>query len=44
MLRMSFVFKGEGTLVRQEIELPIEEKVFSGLAELIGKPLVRKDI
>ena len=37
-------FKGEGTLVRQEIELPIEEKVFSGLAELIGKPLVRKDI
>ena len=36
-------FKGEGTLVRQEIELPIEESVFSGLAELIGKPLVRKD-
>ena len=36
-------FKGEGTLVRQEIELPIEEKVFSDLAELIGKPLVRKD-
>ena len=36
-------FKGEGTLVRQEIELPISKEVFDGLKDLIGKPLIRKD-
>ncbi len=35
-------FKGKGTLVRQEIELPITEEVFCELEELVGKPLIRK--
>jgi adenylate cyclase len=36
-------FKGEGTLQREEIELPIQEDVFEKLQSLIGKPLVHKE-
>lgn len=36
-------FKGEGTLVRQEIELPLEAETFGQLQELLPAPMIRKD-
>lgn len=36
-------FKGEGTLVRQEIELPLEAETFGQLQELLPGPMIRKD-
>lgn len=36
-------FKGEGTLVRQEIELPLEAETFGQLQELLPAPMMRKD-
>ena len=36
-------FKGEGTLARKEIELPIEAEIFYQLQELIARPLIHKD-
>lgn len=36
-------FKGEGTLARSEIELPIEAGIFHQLRELIDRPLIHKD-
>ncbi len=35
-------FKGEGTLARQEIELPLEETVFHQLQWLLTAPMIRK--
>ncbi len=35
--------KGEGTLVREEIETAIDEGTFAKLERFIGKPLVTKD-
>lgn len=37
-------FKGFGTLVRQEIEMPLEESVFRQLEQLAGKPAVTKEL
>ena len=39
----TLTFKGEGTLVRQEIELPLEEATFLQLRELLPAPMIRKD-
>lgn len=36
-------FKGEGTLVREEIETPLDEATFRKLERFIGKPLVTKE-
>lgn len=36
-------FKGKGTLVREEIELPLDAPTFRRLEALIGRPLVTKD-
>ncbi len=36
-------FKGEGTLVRQEIEMPLQMEIFTQLSELLPAPMVRKD-
>ena len=36
-------FKGEGTIARQEVELPLEPETFARLEELLEMPLVRKD-
>lgn len=36
-------FKGEGTLVRQEIEMPLSEEIFTQLLELLPAPMMRKD-
>ena len=35
-------FKGKGRLSRQELELPLEEDFYHGLAEIIAKPLIPK--
>ncbi len=35
--------KGKGTLLRREIELPLTEEQFSQLAELLEKPMIRKE-
>lgn len=35
--------KGEGTLAREEIELPLEEPVFQRLAGLLKAPMIRKE-
>lgn len=34
--------KGAGTLVREEIELPLTEEQFSRLEQMIGRPLIEK--
>ena len=41
----SFVlcFKGQGTLIRREIEMDLTETQFSQLSELLKAPLIRKD-
>lgn len=36
-------FKGEGTLVRREIELPLSENDFCELSALLKKPMLRKE-
>ena len=36
-------FKSKGGLVREEIELPIDETLFERLRALIGLPLIRKE-
>ena len=36
-------FKGQGGLVREEIELEIDEDIFARLAAMIGQPLIRKE-
>ncbi len=36
-------FKGKGTLVREEIELDIEEKIFTSLCGLLEGPLIHKE-
>lgn len=36
-------FKGEGTLVRQEIELPLDRETFLQLQALLPAPMIRKD-
>jgi len=36
-------FKGEGTLVRREIELPLTEMVFEELCALLKKPMIHKE-
>lgn len=36
-------FKGEGTIARQEVELPLEPEVFVQLEELLEMPMVHKD-
>lgn len=35
--------KGEGTLVRQEIEMPLTREIFTQLLELLPAPMMRKD-
>ncbi len=35
-------FKGQGTLVRREIELPLEESTYSELCELLAAPPICK--
>lgn len=35
-------FKGEGTLSREEIEMPISQEMFQKLETFIGKPLIEK--
>lgn len=37
-------FKGHGTLVREEIELPLEESVFRRLEALTGQPPITKEL
>ena len=39
----TLTFKGEGTLVRQEIEMPLQEDTFLQLRELLPAPMIRKD-
>ena len=36
-------FKGEGTLVRREIELPLDPDIFEQLRDLLPGPMIRKD-
>ncbi len=36
-------FKGEGTIARQEVELPLEPEVFAQLEDLLEMPMVTKD-
>lgn len=36
-------FKGEGTLVRQEIELPLDQETFLQLQSLLPASMIRKD-
>jgi CYTH domain-containing protein len=36
-------FKGEGTLARQETEIPISGEIFNELKNLLKAPMIRKD-
>ena len=36
-------FKGEGSLVREEIELDLDKATFESLKKLLPKPMIRKE-